>query len=96
MGKIVGDWAKAVDQSFLRLKRPGKAGSSDGLCPPAALARLGAGVASAVRAARWEPERPGAKSLWLLPSGPDQVGDDPVRQTPTAHMAGSGGGIKPA
>ena len=46
--------------------------------------------------ARWEPERPVAKSLWLLPSGPDQVGDDHVRPTPAAHMPGSGGEIKPA
>ena len=35
-----------------------------------------------------------AKSLWLLPSGSDQVGDDHVRPTPAAHMAGSGGGFK--
>ena len=35
---------------------------------------------------RWEPERPGTKSLWLLPSGSDQVGDSPVRPTPAAHM----------
>jgi hypothetical protein len=33
--------------------------------------------------------------LWLLPSGSDQVGDDPVRPTPAAHMAGSDGMIKP-
>ena len=31
-------------------------------------------------------ERPGTKSLWLLPSGSDQVGDSPVRPTPGAHM----------
>jgi len=30
----------------------------------------------------WEPERPDEKSLWLLPSGSDQVGDDAVRPTP--------------
>jgi len=30
----------------------------------------------------WEPGRPAAKSLWLLPSGPDQVRDDYVRPTP--------------
>jgi len=36
---------------------------------------------------RWEPERPGAKSLWLLPSGPDQVGDNAVRPTPAVDMA---------
>ena len=35
---------------------------------------------------RWEPERPETKSLWLLPSGPDQVGDSLVRPTPAAHM----------
>src|SRR3546814_3004253 len=35
---------------------------------------------------RWEPERPGAKSLRLLPSGPDRIGDDSVRPTPAAHM----------
>jgi len=35
---------------------------------------------------RWEPERPEAISLWLLPSGPDQVGDYLVRPTPEAHM----------
>src|SRR5687768_13853454 len=34
----------------------------------------------------WEPERPGTKSLWLLPSGSDQVGDSTVRPTPAAHM----------
>ena len=44
---------------------------------------------------RWEPGRPVAESLWLLPSGSDQVGDDHVRPTPAAHMAGSGGMIKP-
>ena len=37
-------------------------------------------------AAWWEPERPGTKSLWLLPSGPDQVGDSPVRPAPARHM----------
>ena len=30
--------------------------------------------------------RPGTKSLWLLPSGPDQVGDSAVRRLPDAHM----------
>ena len=30
---------------------------------------------------RWKPERPGANSLWLLPSGPDQVGESTVRPT---------------
>jgi len=30
--------------------------------------------------------RPGTKSLWLLPSGPDQVGDSAVRRLPNAHM----------
>ena len=30
--------------------------------------------------------RPGTKSLWLLPSGPDQVGDSAVRRLPRAHM----------
>src|SRR3954470_10886744 len=30
--------------------------------------------------------RPGTKSLWLLPSGPDQVGDSAVRRLPGAHM----------
>ena len=39
-----------------------------------------------VIASGWEPERPEAKSLWLLPSGPDQVGDSLVRPTPGAHM----------
>ncbi len=28
-------------------------------------------------------ERPGANSLWLLPSGPDQIGECTVRPTPT-------------
>ena len=28
--------------------------------------------------------RPGTKSLWLLPSGPDQVGDSAVRRLPSA------------
>ena len=35
----------------------------------------------------WEPERPVANSLRLLPSGPDRVGEDDVRPTPAAHMA---------
>ena len=52
------------------------------------------GYASDVRAARWEPERPVAKSLWLLPSGPDQVGDDHARPTPARPMAEPGGSIK--
>src|SRR6185437_4936791 len=30
--------------------------------------------------------RPGAKSLWLLPSGPDQVGDSAVRRLPRSDM----------
>src|SRR6478735_8685733 len=30
--------------------------------------------------------RPGTKSLWLLPSGSDQVGDSAVRRLPAAHM----------
>src|SRR5574338_601953 len=30
--------------------------------------------------------RPGTNSLWLLPSGPDQVGDSAVRRLPAAHM----------
>jgi hypothetical protein len=30
--------------------------------------------------------RPGTKSLWLLPSGPDQVGDSAVRRLPRRHM----------
>src|SRR5689334_24419543 len=30
--------------------------------------------------------RPGTKSLWLLPSGPDQVGDSAVRRLPSGHM----------
>src|SRR6185437_8654075 len=30
--------------------------------------------------------RPGTKSLWLLPSGPDQVGDSAVRRLPSVHM----------
>jgi len=38
----------------------------------------------------WEPERPAANSLRLLPSGPDRVGEDHVRPTPAAHMAGDG------
>src|SRR5688500_1090068 len=44
---------------------------------------------------RWEPERPEAKSLWLLPSGPDQVGDCSVRPTPGAHMVDAGRFLKP-
>ncbi len=47
-------------------------------------------------AGRWEPERPEAKSLWLLPSGSDQVGDDHVRPTPARHMAEAGQLIKRA
>ena len=35
----------------------------------------------------WEPERPDTKSLRLLPSGPDRVGDGIVRPTPARHMA---------
>ena len=48
----------------------------------------GLGVPCRVRAKgwRWEPERPETKSLWLLPSGSDQVGDSLVRPTPAAHM----------
>src|ERR1700757_2374134 len=30
--------------------------------------------------------RPGTKSLWLLPSGPDQVGDSAVRRLPSPDM----------
>src|SRR5205085_8917902 len=30
--------------------------------------------------------RPGTKSLWLLPSGSDQVGDSAVRRLPNGHM----------
>ena len=33
--------------------------------------------------------RPGTKSLWLLPSGPDQVGDSAVRRLPRGHMVRS-------
>ena len=47
-----------------------------------------------VIASRWEPERPEAISLWLLPSGPDQVGDGLVRPTPGAHMGKAGHGRK--
>ena len=39
---------------------------------------------------RWKPERPVAKSLWLLPSGPDQVGDDHVRPTSARVYGGAG------
>src|SRR3546814_4303211 len=35
---------------------------------------------------REEAERPAANSLWLLPSGPDQVGEYYVRPTPVRHM----------
>ena len=38
--------------------------------------------------AKWEPERPVAKSLWLLPSGSDQVGDDHARPTPGRAYGG--------
>lgn len=51
-------------------------------------------VAGFALAARWEPGRPAAKSLWLLPSGPDQVGDDHVRPTPARRMEEPGGAIK--
>lgn len=34
-----------------------------------------------LRGERWKPERPAANSLWLLPSGPDQVGENYVRPT---------------
>jgi hypothetical protein len=43
---------------------------------------------------RWEPERPEAKSLWLLPSGPDQIGDGLARPTPAAHMGAAKDGRK--
>src|SRR3546814_9050517 len=43
---------------------------------------------------RWEPERPAANSLRLLPSGPDRVGEDCVRPTPAAHMAAAAGKCK--
>ena len=42
----------------------------------------------------WEPERPAANSLRLLPSGPDRVGEDCVRPTPGAHMAAAGANCK--
>ena len=38
--------------------------------------------------------RPGTKSLWLLPSGPDQVGDSAVRRLPAAHMGEPGPSCK--
>ncbi len=40
----------------------------------------------------WEPERPAAKSLRLLPSGPDRVGDDYVRPTPDRAYGEAGPG----
>ncbi len=68
--------------------RPGKAVSSDGALPRRPRSpQLACG-------SRWEPGRPVAKSLWLLPSDPDQVGDDHARPTPEAHMGESGDGIK--
>src|SRR3546814_17906094 len=42
----------------------------------------------------WKPERPAANSLRLLPSGPDRVGEDHVRPTSAAHMAGVKGKCK--
>ena len=58
--------------------------------------KVGAGQMGAgnVGAERWEPERPGAKSLWLLPSGSDQVGEDPARPTPACRMAAGPGVCK--
>src|SRR3954471_20116551 len=38
--------------------------------------------------------RPGTKSLWLLPSGSDQVGDSAVRRLPSAHMGHAPGPCK--
>src|SRR3954453_22497026 len=38
--------------------------------------------------------RPGTKSLWLLPSGSDQVGDSAVRRLPGGHMGERGGACK--
>jgi len=45
---------------------------------------------SRAAAVGWEPERPDEKSLWLLPSGSDQVGDDAVRPTPGRPYGGAG------
>ena len=39
-------------------------------------------------------DEPEAISLWLLPSGPDQVGDYLVRPTPAAHMGEDPGARK--
>ena len=41
-------------------------------------------------------ERPDTKSLRLLPSGPDRVGDGTVRPTPAAHMGERAAGCKPS
>src|SRR4029079_9513985 len=38
--------------------------------------------------------RPGTKSLWLLPSGPDQIGDSAVRRLRVAHMGEAPGTCK--
>ena len=45
--------------------------------------KLRSGVC-ALRRARGGSRRPGTKSLWLLPSGSDQVGDSAVRRLPRA------------
>lgn len=44
---------------------------------------------------RWRPHDPKGNSLWLLPSGPDQVGEAFARTISTADMAAGRGGIKP-
>src|SRR6185503_20640846 len=55
--------------------RPGDSASS-----------IGFGLGGDVAECEVGAERPEAISLWLLPSGPDQVGDGLVRPTPGAHM----------
>ena len=79
---------------MLQARRGKAAPSVLGFARPAALACLGDSFAIVVHAARWEPERPGAKSLRLLPSGPDRVGDNSVRPTPAPHMGERAAGGK--
>ncbi len=42
----------------------------------------------------WEPERPAANSLRLLPSGSDRVGEDDVRPTPVAAYGDDVGNLQ--
>src|SRR3954464_12200732 len=59
--------------------------NSNSLIAPRPLGHAGR-VGANSQAKRGGSRRPGTKSLWLLPSGSDQVGDSAVRRLPTADM----------